>query len=300
MQAEFNLFSTQEMRDTEKGAGKLMMMNPDDLVDFQNHTFIGISQSDPRYTSLTQSIKDHGIMEPLIAFRNERDEFEIISGHCRRMIASDLELDQVPVLLKNVDRNEATIMMITTNLERRESILPSERAKSYQLLLETIENQNGKKLDEGKYDRWEKLAELLGVGSTTLKRYLVDIGRIHLKPATVIATLTEDTQNLVYQYFVETGGLSNKGVTPSHSQAVVMKELEKTLKDSLTFEQVCEILEKPKANQKTEFKISQNMYRNYFSDCNNQKDIEREIIKAMNFYKKYKDQISENEAGMEL
>ena len=303
-QASFNLFSTQkEIQEDEGGAGKLLMLNPNDLVDFRNHVFNEISSDDPRYTSLTNSIKNLGIVEPLIIFRNERNEYEIISGHCRKRIASDLNLDKVPVLLKNIDRNEATIMMITTNLERRENILPSEKAKSYQLLLDTIENQNGKKLGEGRYDRWEKLSEKLGKSKATVSRYivlnslidelldLVDIGRIHLGPATVIATLNEKTQKYIYKYFVESGGVSDKGVTPSHDQAIDIKMLEKGLDDLLDYEQVCDILAIPKPNQKPEFKIPPIMYDKYLSDCNKQSDVEREIIKAFEFYNKYKDLI---------
>jgi len=156
---------------------------------------------------------------------------------------------------------------------------------------------HGQTLGDGKYDRWEKLAEVLGLSQGSVANYivlnnltdglmdLVDEGRIHLKPATVIARLSDETQEGIFRYYTESIRNGNgKGVTPSHMQAKEMLTIEKNTNDSLNYDVICNILKEKKANQVEKKLIPEYLQIKYFSDCKEQADYERKIVEVFEFY----------------
>ena len=305
MNAQYNMFSTQEQRDAEK-IGKLLEMPINDLIPFQGHTFQ--VRHDAEMESLIDSIKENGVMEPIIAFKNEDGLVEQVTGHRRVYACQELDIPTIPTLIKVMTRDEATILMGASNLERRTEILPSEKAATYKAMLDALKRQ-GKRSDiisdssdirKGRAD--DELSKIVKESRNMIQRYirlnylnpellqLVDEKRIALKPAVELSYLSgsmdvaidsskTDFQKIIYDYYVEFD------VTPSHAQALKMHKLFK--ENILAPEDVSTILSNKKGNQKTRtFKISENIVLKYFKGCESDVDIEKRIIKAMDLLEK--------------
>ena len=108
----------------------------EDLHVFRNHTFQ--VKDDEAMKTLKESVKERGIVLPLLAFNNEDGEPELISGHRRLWVARELGLETVPVIMKRVDRSEATLLMGITNFMNRQKVLPSERGFTYAAMLKAL------------------------------------------------------------------------------------------------------------------------------------------------------------------
>ncbi|MBQ8950938.1 MAG: ParB N-terminal domain-containing protein, partial [Eubacterium sp.] len=206
--AQDNIFSTQEQRDTEK-IGKLVEVNLSDLHDFKNHPFKVVEDAD--MIDLRKSIEENGVLEPAIAFWNEDNELELATGHRRKYACSTLGYETMPILIKNLSRDEATILMGESNIQRRQDILPSEKGFAYKMMLDAMKRQ-GKRNDlnssEKKGKSSEELAEKVNESSKQIYRFikitvlikplldLVDAKRIALRPAVEIAELPKKLQNV--------------------------------------------------------------------------------------------------------
>ena len=122
-----------------------------DLHVFRNHTFQ--VKDDEAMKALMESIRDKGIVLPLLAFTNEDGEPELISGHRRLWVARELRLETVPVIMKKVDRSEATFLMGISNFMNRQKVLPSERGFTYAAMLKALKadknRENGTARDLG-------------------------------------------------------------------------------------------------------------------------------------------------------
>lgn len=126
-----DIFSTQEMRDDEK-LERVREIAPDELKPFNNHPFK--VQMDEEMEKLCTSIKDYGILTPLMARPLDDDTYELVSGHRRKAAAEILGIEKLPVLVRDMTDDEATILMVDSNIQR-ENLLPSEKAFAYKMKL---------------------------------------------------------------------------------------------------------------------------------------------------------------------
>lgn len=265
-------------------------MNPYEIVTFKNHTF-QVKNDEDMY-ELRQSVKEHGILEPGIVFVNEEGSFELVSGHRRRQVSMDLGLETIPVLVKNITRDDAIIIMGETNLQRRSDILPSEKAFTYKMMLDAMKRQ-GKREDltscpEGtKLGRRsdDELSKKVNESVRQIHRYirltylderllkLVDEKRIGLKPGVELSYLDSSFQACIWGFYEE------YEVTPSHAQAIRIRNLAK--EGLLDEEEIIKILSEEKPNQKEGFKISYDIVSRFLGECGDKASMENRIIKAL-------------------
>ena len=182
-----------------------------DLHVFRNHTFQ--VKDDEAMKALMESIRDKGIVLPLLAFTNEDGEPELISGHRRLWVARELRLETVPVIMKKVDRSEATFLMGISNFMNRQKVLPSERGFTYAAMLKALKADKNRENGTAR----DLLAKRLGEDARQISRFirltelipdllkLVDAGKLGLRPASELSYLSADTQAAIFQIYTETG-----------------------------------------------------------------------------------------------
>ena len=263
------------------------------LKEFENHPYQ--VKDNAEMEALVESIKEHGILSPIIVRPLENGEYEIISGHRRLFASKRAGLTEVPALVIEMDRDNAAIALVDSNLHR-ENISPSEKAFAFKLKMEAMSRQ-GHRSDLTSAQVEPKLsAEIIGesekVSRETVKRYIrlthllpklleyVDEGRIAFTPAVEISYLNDIEQ----QDLIE--AIDSEDCTPSLSQAVRMKKLsqEETLDDA----KILEIMTEEKANQKETFKIPTERVRKYFPSSYSKSQIEDAIVKLCEAYYKRK------------
>ncbi len=296
-----DLFTSQDVRDN----GAIETVRIDELIPFQGHTFKVVD--DEKMQELVQSITDHGVMMPAIAFRNENNQLEMIAGH-RRMRASELAgLETIPVIVKNINRDEATIIMGETNLQARDEILPSEKAFTYKAMYDAMKRQ-GKRTDltsapvGQKLNSRKILANKVGESSSQIQRYidltmlipelleLVDQKIMAIRPAVEVAGIDHINQKNIYNYYKnseeidDTGKVVEKGVLPSLAQAKAFKE--KASDGELDEDVIAEMLREPKPNQKDKIVFNDKRLLNYKGTLT-PAEFEQKVIKALAFYEKY-------------
>ena len=135
-----DIFSTQEMRDEEK-LERVREIAPDELSPFKDHPFK--VQMDEEMEKLCTSIKDYGILTPLMARPLEDGGYELVSGHRRKAAAEVLGIEKLPVLVRDMTDDEATILMVDSNIQR-ENLLPSEKAFTYKMKLGAMKRKAGR------------------------------------------------------------------------------------------------------------------------------------------------------------
>ena len=246
---------------------------------------------------LVQSIKERGILTPLIVMPKPNDAhvFELISGHRRLYAAQKAGLETVPAIVCNVSRDEAAIMVVDSNLHR-EHILPSEKAKAYKLRLDAMKHQ-GQRTDltsaqvEQKLSV-EQLAEVANESRAQIHRYIrlnnlipelqsmVDENKIALTPAVELSYLTEDEQTNL----LET--IESEDCTPSLSQAQQMRKL--SAQGQLDMDAVFQTMTKPKANQKPKVSISMEQLSPFFPQDVTPKAVIEYILKLLDEDRKRK------------
>ena len=290
-----DLFSTQETRDSEK-LGKVINIKLKDIDDFAEHPF-KVIENDEMY-DLAKSIKDNGVLVPAIVRKKDNGRYEMIAGH-RRKFASELaELETLPCIVKDLDNNEATIVMVDSNMQR-EKILPSEKAFAYKMKLEAIKHQG--KANSTSVGFQQKLngttsrkiiAQEVGESEDKVRKYIrltelipellekVDNDEIALTPAVELSYLTKDEQLEVLD------NIECYVATPNHSQAIEMRKL--SAEDKLTPENIENIMAKAKPNQTPRLKLNENKIRNALPKHILAEDkVEDYILKALEHYTKY-------------
>ena len=259
--------------------------------DFPGHPFY--VKMDDEMHALMESIKEFGILTPLIARKKENERYEIIAGHRRKFAAKKLGLPEIPVILREMTRDEAIIAMVDSNLHR-ERILPSERAYAYKMKMEARKRQ-GARVDltstpvVSKFRTDEMIGNEIGESREQIRRYIrltflckdllkmVDEGRIALRPAVELSYLTVDEQNDLYET------IGSEDATPSLAQAIEMKRLSQ--KKSLTIDAIFSIMTQQKPNQIEKIKIPTQKLEKYFSRGTPQAQIESIILQALDeFY----------------
>ena len=259
----------------------------DKLHAFENHPYK--VQDNEEMEALAESIKEHGIVSPVIVrpLENTTDKYEIISGHRRVMASRKAGITEVPALIVSLDRDAAAIVLVDSNLHR-EHILPSEKAFAYKMKLDAMKHQ-GWRSDltsnqlGGKLETADLVGAETGDSKNQVRRYIrltnlipeilqyVDDGRISFTPAVELSYLNEqEQQDLLEQ-------IEQSDCTPSLSQACRFKKISQG--EGLTPEIIAEIMEEEKANQKERVKIPTEKLRKYFPKNYTVQQIEDEIIK---------------------
>ena len=260
------------------------------LLPFQNHPFQ--VKDDEQMLMITESIRNVGVLVPAIARPLDDGYYELISGHRRKYACELAGIPSLPVIVRDVDRDTATIMMVDSNFQR-EKILPSERAKAYKMKLEAIKRQGartdltsdqvGQKL-ERKSSR-DLIAENSPDSSTQIQRYLrlnelipemlqlVDEGRIALTPATELSFLAKEEQSLLLVT------IESEEAAPSLSQAQRMKKLSR--QGELTDDAILEIMMEQKKPECWNLTLPMSKITRYFPKSYTPQRMEETIIKLL-------------------
>lgn len=266
------------------------------LKAFENHPYK--VKDDEEMELLTDSIKENGILSPIIARPLENGEYEIISGHRRLFASKRAGLTEVPALVIEMDRDNAAIALVDSNLHR-DNISPSEKAFAYKLKMEAMSRQghrtdltSGQLVPRSDDNRTSaEIGEPYGESYKTVQRYIrltylhpkileyVDEGRIAFTPAVELSYLNDIEQQDLIQ------AIESEDCTPSLSQAVRMKKLSQA--GELDDDKILEIMSEEKANQKERIKIPTERVRKYFPKNFTNTQIEDTIIRLCeNYYKK--------------
>lgn len=258
------------------------------LKEFENHPYK--VKHDDEMEMLIESIKEHGILSPIIARPLENGEYEIISGHRRLFASKRAGLTEVPALVIEMDRDNAAIALVDSNLHR-DNISPSEKAFAYKLKMEAMSRQgyrsdltSGQVVPKSDDNRTSaEIGEAYGESYKTVQRYIrltylhpklleyVDEGRIAFTPAVELSYLNDIEQEDLIQT------IESEDCTPSLSQAVRMKKLSQ--QGLLDDDKIFEIMSEEKANQKERIKIPTERVRKFFPKNYTNSQIEDEIVK---------------------
>ena len=265
------------------------------IKDFPNHPFK--VKDDEKMNDLVKSVKERGVLYPLLVRPRSDGTYELISGHRRKRAAQKLNIDSVKCIVKDLSDDEATILMVDSNIQREE-VLPSEKAFAYKMKLEALKHQ-GKRTDleedststpmVSKLRTNEQLGNEVGESRENIRRYIrltylipelleeVDNKRIAFRPAVDISYLPED-----YQYVI-LNTLQYDEISPSVAQAVKLKKMAQ--EGTLTVEKVEELMAKEKPNQREYTKISTERLNKYIPDnIKRRGDIEDFVIKCVEDY----------------
>ena len=259
-----------------------------DLYPFPDNPF-HVAQ-DETLSELAESIKEFGIVTPIITRpKEDGNGYEVIAGQ-RRVRASELAgINTVPAFVLPLDRDRAIITLVDSNLQR-ENILPSERAFAYKMKSEAMKRQ-GFRTDltssqvVTKLRTDDKVAQGFGVGRMTVQRFIrltelippilqmVDEGKIALTPAVELSFLKKDEQENLF------ATMESEEATPSLSQAQRMKQLSQS--GQLDMDTIFAIMTEEKGNQKETLKINTSKLKKYFPKNTTPKQMEETIIKLL-------------------
>ena len=267
-----DLFTSQEQRDYEN-AEKVEEIDISKISNFPDHPFKVVN--DDKMDDMVKSVKEYGVILPVIIRPKDNGTYEMISGHRRKRACELAGVKQIRCIVKNLTDDEATILMVDSNIQREE-ILPSEKAFAYKMKLEAMKHQ-GKRNDlendetlspmATKLDSAEIIAKENNEGRDQVFRYIrltylvpelleqVDLKRIAFRPAVELSYLSEENQYVVQNIF------EFDEVTPSLSQAIRLKKLEQ--EGHLTEEKIEEIMQQEKPNQKEFIKIHNERIEKY-------------------------------------
>lgn len=275
-----DFFTNQEERDEQK-LEKIQKISITQISSFPNHPFK--VKDDEKMFETVESIKEHGVLVPAIVRPKEDGTYEMVSGHRRKRACELAQIEELPCIVRNLTDDEATIIMVDSNLQR-EQILPSERAFAYKMKLEAMKRQGqrndltcdqvGYKLDGKK--SVEILAEEIGESKSQIQRYIrltelipellqfvdnqylrdKDNMTMALAPAVEISYLTKNEQDMLLE------AMETSLATPSTPQAKILRE--ESEKGTLTEEKIQDILDEEKPNQKEQVKFTYDKVKDYF------------------------------------
>ena len=296
-----DLFSTEEERQDAK-LEKIQILPLSELHPFEGHPFQ--VRDDEEMDKMVDSVKEYGVMTPAIVRPRRDGGYEIVAGHRRCHASQRAGVDTMPCIVRDMDDDTAIILMVDSNCQR-EHILPSEKAKAYQMKLEAIKRQGrrsdltsgqvGPKLEERRSN--QIVAEKAGESVKQVQRFirlnkltpdlmqLVDEGRLKTTPAVELSYLTPEEQEEFLSYMEE------EGCTPSLSQAQKLKAASK--ESVLTKDKIHGIMSarspsvKPREPQLT---IAVSKVERYFPKGCTSEQMESTILKLLeNYYRKRQD-----------
>ena len=286
-----DLFSTDESR-AEAQLEKVVTLNPADISDFPNHPFK--VKQDEAMAEMADSIKQYGVLVPALVRPKADGGYEMVAGHRRKCAATLAGITEMPCIVRNLTNDEATIIMVDSNLQR-ETILPSEKAFAYKMKLEAMKRQ-GQRSDltstplVSKSRSNEELGQKNGNSREQVRRFIrltelippvldmVDSGKIAFRPAVELSYLSKDQQQSLYDT------MECEDCTPSLAQAIKMKEFSRDGK--LSAEVILSIMQEEKPNQREQFKMPKERISKYFAPGTPAQKIEDTIVKALELYRR--------------
>lgn len=288
-----DLFSSEETRQEEQRE-QVQQIPVSELFPFKNHPFKVLD--DDAMTRTVESISQFGVLAPLIARPRPEGGYEIISGHRRKHAAELAHLDTVPVIVRNMEADAATILMVDSNLQR-EHILPSERAFAYKMKLDAIERSVGRPKNVGQVvpDYFGKrsteiVAEGTGGSYKQVQRFvrltnlvpelldMVDEKKISFNPAVELSYLNEAQQ----RDFLE--AMNDTQNAPSLSQAQQLKKMAQ--QGEFSYEAAFDVMGKEKKSELDTVTIKNETLRKYFPRSYTPKQMEDIIIKLLDQWQK--------------
>ena len=289
-----DLFSTQEERDNEKRE-YVKAIPLEKISDFPDHPFK--VRMDEKMLEMIESVREYGVLSPAVVRPKADGTYEMIAGHRRKLASQMADRSEMPCIVRDLTDEEATIIMVDSNLQREE-ILPSEKAFAYKMKLDAMKRQ-GQRTDltssplatKLKGKRSDKnLGEQVGESKDQIRRYIrltelikpildmVDDKKIALRPAVELSYLSRDQQEML----LDTMQLQD--CTPSHAQAIKLRKFAE--EGRLNEDVILSIMSEEKGNQKEQFRIPRERINKYFSPGASAKQIEDTIIKALELYRK--------------
>lgn len=262
---------------------KIEYMSVNNLVPFKDHPFK--MRDGEEKEQLLASIKEQGTIEPLIVRPSSpAGKYEIVSGHRRLEACKELNIQSLPVIVRDLTDEQAVSMMVDANLHR-ETILPSERAFAYKMKLEALNHQGVTSVQLGQKHSRKSIADMFGTSETQIQRYIrltelipellnmVDEGRIALTPAVELSYLTKSQQQALFEK------IEYLDATPSLSQAQRLRSLSRQLR--LSNDAIYAVMSEEKANQKEQVRFMTEDIRKYFPKNYSNKDMQETIIKLL-------------------
>lgn len=264
-----DLFTTQEQRDAEDYVIPIPL---DQIDDFPNHPYK--VRDDDKMKELSESIKTYGVSQPVIVRKKEDGRYEMISGHRRKFASHLAGKKDIMAIVKDLTDEEATILMVDSNENQREEILPSEKAFAYKMKMEAMKKQAGRPgkdnlrpvvTDLNTADKIGKDNEESGrqvfryIRLTELIQEILDMvdeKKIAFRPAVEISYLSEDNQYVLLDV------MQFSDITPSLAQAIHMKKLEQEGK--LDTEKIEDLMSQEKPNQVEKLKFNAERFESVF------------------------------------
>ena len=289
-----DIFETDESR-AESQLERVQNITISELVPFKDHPFKVVD--DEAMLRTTESIAQYGVLTPLIARPLENGGYEIISGHRRAHAAELAGLTEVPVLVRKMDDDAATVLMVDSNLQR-ENILPSERAYAYKMKLEAMKRTAGRPSKEnvsqlGTQKRSDQImAEELGESRNQIQRYIrltnlisellemVDQKQISFNPAVELSYLAPEEQEIFMQ------AMDEVQASPSLSQAQRLKKLAQ--EGDFTMDAAREIMNEVKKGDLERVTFRNEQLRKYFPRSYTTQQMQDTIIKLLDQWQKKK------------
>ena len=291
-----DLFSTEEER-AEARLEKVVNLSPSEISDFPNHPFK--VRMDAAMQEMTESVKQYGVLVPALVRPKPEGGYEMVAGHRRKKAADLAGLAEIPCIVRQLTDDEATIIMVDSNLQR-EQILPSEKAFAYKMKLDALKRQ-GQRTDLTSSPLDKKLKGLTSAQQVSQKSgdsqpqiyrfirltelippvlQMVDDGKIAFRPAVELSYLSEDEQ----RNLVET--IDSEEATPSLSQAIRMKKLSQEGK--LDMDKIFSIMTEEKPNQAETVKFKSDELSRFFPERTPPELIRQTIPKLLDAWQKSK------------
>jgi len=290
-----DLFSTEESR-AEEEKERVQEIPIAEIDGFPDHPFH--VEMDDAMREMAESVRRFGVLSPAVARQKEDGRYELISGHRRKKACELAGIDKMPVIVRNMDRDEAIIFMVDSNLQR-ERLLPSEKAFSYKMRLEAMKRKAGRPSKEnasplatnyssGRSDL--DLAQIVGEGKDNIRRYIrlteltpallqmVDEGKIAFRPAVELSYLTKEEQASLHE------AMESEDCTPSLAQAIKIKKFSQ--EGRLSDDVILSILSEEKPNQREVYRLPKERIDKYFPKGTPSEKIEEIICKALELYRR--------------
>lgn len=265
-----------------------------EIDDFPDHPFY--VRNDEDMDQLVESIKERGIITPVMLRQKDDGRFEMVSGHRRKRACELAGMETIKAEIRNLTRDDAILLMVDSNLQRT-TILPSEKAFAYKMRLDAM-NRQGERTDltyspVGNKLKGVKSSDIMatevGESKSQIFRYvrltclisglleLVDEGRIALRPAVELSYLTISEQKILLE------AISYEDATPSLAQAIKMREF--SADGRLDENVILSILREQKPNQREKISFRAEQIRKYIPDSVPSHDTEKYVLQALDYYR---------------
>ena len=288
-----------DKKKAEDHAEKVIEIPIHKIEDFPNHPFQ--VRNDEEMMDLIDSVAKSGVIAPALVRPKEDGSYEMIAGHRRKYACLQNGLRTIPCIIRNLSDEEAVMIMVDTNLRQRQTILPSEKAFAYRMKLEAMKRQPGRPSQNNLCpvgtnfhgERSDKLlSEQVSDSARQIQRYirltyliepllkLVDEGQIAMRPAVELSYLEPHAQKMVLEE------MEINVCSPSHDQTIRMRKAQEEGK--LTDEVISVIMQEEKPNQIEKIRLSSQRISRFFAPRTSVKEMENEIVKALEVYQRYK------------